>query len=79
VGFPQIGRGVRKRPAAGLHDEFRWGCDRRRSQWLYLCGSSSGSGGGVNAPPGYIAAKAIADDLALKRSWTPVPPPEWRH
>ena len=30
---------------------------------LYLCGSSSGNGGGVNGAPGYIAANAIADDL----------------
>jgi hypothetical protein len=50
---------------------------------LYLCGASSGNGGGVNGAPGYIAANAIADDwalkLALKRSWTPLPPPEWKH
>ena len=46
---------------------------------LYLCGSSSGNGGGVNGAPGYIAANAIADDLRLKRTWTPVPPPEWKH
>jgi phytoene dehydrogenase-like protein len=46
---------------------------------LYLCGSSSGNGGGVNGAPGYIAANAIADDLALKRPWTPVPAPEWKH
>ena len=46
---------------------------------LYLCGSSSGSGGGANGAPGYIAANAIVDDLKLKRPWTPVPPPEWKH
>jgi len=46
---------------------------------LYLCGSSSGNGGGVNGAPGYIAANAIADDLRLKRTWTPVPPPAWKH
>jgi phytoene dehydrogenase-like protein len=46
---------------------------------LYLCGSSSGNGGGVNGAPGYIAANAIVDDLRLKRAWTPVPAPEWRH
>ncbi len=45
---------------------------------LYLCGSSSGNGGGVNGAPGYIAANAIADDLRLKRPWSPVPPPEWK-
>ena len=45
---------------------------------LYLCGSSSGNGGGVNGAPGYIAANAIADDLALTRTWTPVPAPEGR-
>jgi phytoene dehydrogenase-like protein len=46
---------------------------------LYLCGSSSGNGGGVNGAAGYIAANAIADDLKLKRDWTPVPAPEWKH
>ena len=46
---------------------------------LYLCGSSSGNGGGVNGAPGYIAANAIADDLRLKRPWNGVPPPEWKH
>ena len=45
---------------------------------LYLCGSSTGNGGGINGAPGYIAANAIADDLGLKRAWTRVPPPEWR-
>src|SRR6185437_35388 len=46
---------------------------------LYLCGSSSGNGGGVNGAAGYIAANAIVDDLRLKRSWTPVAKPEWKH
>jgi phytoene dehydrogenase-like protein len=46
---------------------------------LYLCGSSSGNGGGVNGAAGYIAANAIADDLCLTRTWTPVPTPEWKH
>lgn len=45
---------------------------------LYLCGSSTGNGGGINGAPGYIAANAIVDDLKLTRPWTPVPPPEWR-
>ena len=46
---------------------------------LYLCGSSTGNGGGINGAPGYIAANAIADDLALERPWTRIPGPEWRH
>jgi phytoene dehydrogenase-like protein len=46
---------------------------------LYLCGSSTGNGGGINGAPGYIAANAIADDYKIERPWTPVPPPEWRH
>ena len=46
---------------------------------LYLCGSSSGNGGGVNGAPGYIAANAICDDLKVARAWTPVAAPEWRH
>ncbi len=46
---------------------------------LYLCGSSTGNGGGANGAPGYIAANAIADDLRLERPWQRVAPPEWRH
>ena len=46
---------------------------------LYLCGSSTGNGGGINGAPGYIAANAIADDCKLTRPWTRVPAPEWRH
>ena len=45
---------------------------------LYLCGSSSGNGGGVNGASGYIAANAIVEDLGLNRDWTPIPQPEWR-
>ncbi len=45
---------------------------------LYLCGSSTGNGGGINGAPGYIAANAIADDCKLTRPWTRIPPPEWR-
>lgn len=44
---------------------------------LYLCGSSTGNGGGINGAPGYIAANAIIDDLALAAPWTRVPAPEW--
>jgi len=44
---------------------------------LYLAGSTS-HGGGANGAPGYNAANIIAADLQLKRSWTPVPAPEWR-
>jgi phytoene dehydrogenase-like protein len=44
---------------------------------LYLCGSSSGNGGGANGAAGYIAANAIVDDLKLARSWKQVPKPEW--
>ncbi|HKA81646.1 MAG TPA: hypothetical protein VKD43_16525, partial [Xanthobacteraceae bacterium] len=46
---------------------------------LYLCGSSTGNGGGVNGAPGYIAANAIIDDLRLERPWTRLPLPEWKH
>jgi phytoene dehydrogenase-like protein len=46
---------------------------------LYLCGSSTGNGGGINGAPGYIAANAIADDLRIERPWPRVPAPEWRH
>ena len=40
---------------------------------LYLCGSSTGNGGGINGAPGYIAANTIADDLGLKVPWARVP------
>jgi phytoene dehydrogenase-like protein len=46
---------------------------------LYLCGSSTGNGGGINGAPGYIAANTIADDLKLERPWKRVAAPEWRH
>jgi phytoene dehydrogenase-like protein len=46
---------------------------------LYLCGSSTGNGGGINGAPAYIAANAIVEDLRLNYPWTRVPPPEWKH
>jgi phytoene dehydrogenase-like protein len=46
---------------------------------LYLCGSSTGNGGGINGAPGYIAANAIMDDLQINRPWPRVPAPEWKH
>jgi phytoene dehydrogenase-like protein len=52
---------------------------RTPMEGLYLCGSSTGNGGGINGAPGYIAANAIMDDLRLDRPWTRVPPPEWRN
>ena len=44
---------------------------------LYMAGSSN-HGGDANGAPGYNAANVIADDLQIKRPWTPVPMPEWR-
>ncbi|MEE8109704.1 MAG: NAD(P)/FAD-dependent oxidoreductase [bacterium] len=44
---------------------------------LYVCGSSN-HGGGVNGAPGYNAAGVIAEDLGLKRWWTPIDPPRWQ-
>ena len=52
---------------------------RTTIEGLYLCGSSTGNGGGINGAPGYIAANAIADDFKLERPWSRVPQPEWRH
>ncbi|MBA3842618.1 MAG: NAD(P)/FAD-dependent oxidoreductase [Actinobacteria bacterium] len=46
---------------------------------LYLCGSSSHTGGSVSASPGYNAANAIASDLGIKPWWTPVARPELHH
>lgn len=44
---------------------------------LYLCGSSTGNGGGINGAPGYIAANAITEDLGLTAPWQKVAAPEW--
>jgi phytoene dehydrogenase-like protein len=38
---------------------------------LYLCGASSYPGGLVIGGPGYIAANAVADDLAVDKWWQP--------
>lgn len=53
------------------------GRHRAPIEGLYLCGSSSHSGGSVSASPGYNAANAIAEDLAIERWWNPVAPPSW--
>ena len=45
---------------------------------LYLCGSSTGNGGGVNGAPGYIAANAITEDFSINRPWKRVALPEWK-
>ncbi len=45
---------------------------------LYLCGSSTGNGGGTNGAPGYIAANTISEDLQLDRPWKPIQIPEWK-
>jgi phytoene dehydrogenase-like protein len=44
---------------------------------LYLCGSSSAGGGGVNSAPGYNAAGVIARDLGLERWWPETSQPSW--
>ena len=36
---------------------------------LYLCGSTTGAGGGMSGAPGYNAANVIAEDLKLMKWW----------
>ena len=43
---------------------------------LFLCGSSSHVGGAVTGAPGYNCANTIADELSIKKVWTPVVTPE---
>jgi phytoene dehydrogenase-like protein len=43
---------------------------------LYMAGSGNHVGGSINGAAGYNAANVIADDLMLKKWWTPVPEPE---
>lgn len=38
---------------------------------LYLCGSSVYPGGMITLAPGYLAASVIADDLKLRKWWSP--------
>ena len=42
---------------------------------LYLCGSSSHSGGGVTGSPGYNCANTITEDQDIPRWWVPLPSP----
>jgi len=42
---------------------------------VYLAGSGNHVGGSINGAAGYNAANVIADDLELKKWWTPVPEP----
>jgi len=42
---------------------------------VYLAGSGNHVGGSINGAAGYNAANVIADDLGLKKWWTPVPEP----
>ncbi len=39
---------------------------------LYMCGSSSHPGAGINGGAGYVAAEVIHEDLGLKPWWEPV-------
>lgn len=41
---------------------------------LYLCGSTTGAGGGMSGAPGYNAANIVAEDLKLKKWWESVTP-----
>ncbi|GAF92988.1 unnamed protein product, partial [marine sediment metagenome] len=40
---------------------------------LYVCGASTYPGGLVTGGPGYVAANKVAEDLGLKKWWTPPP------
>jgi phytoene dehydrogenase-like protein len=40
---------------------------------LYLCGASIYPGGMVTGGPGYVAANRVAEDMGLKKWWTPTP------
>lgn len=44
---------------------------------LFLCGSSSHSGGAVTGSPGYNCANTITEDLNIGRWWEPLPQPQW--
>lgn len=42
---------------------------------VYMAGSGNHVGGSINGAAGYNAAGVIADDLGVKKWWTPVPEP----
>jgi phytoene dehydrogenase-like protein len=44
---------------------------------LYLCGSSSHSGGAITGSPGYNCANTITEDLKIERWSEPIQQPRW--
>lgn len=40
---------------------------------LYVCGASAYPGGLVTGGPGYVAVNKVAEDMGLKKWWTPTP------
>jgi phytoene dehydrogenase-like protein len=40
---------------------------------LYLCGASAYPGGLVTGGPGYVAVNKVAEDMGVKKWWTPTP------
>ncbi len=40
---------------------------------LYLCGASAYPGGLVTGGPGYVAVNKVAEDMGIKKWWTPTP------
>jgi len=40
---------------------------------LYVCGASAYPGGLVTGGPGYVAVNKVAEDMGVKKWWTPTP------
>lgn len=52
-----------------LHDHFGY---RTAVDDLYMCGSSSHPGAGINGGAGYVAAKVVHEDIGKEPWWNPV-------
>jgi phytoene dehydrogenase-like protein len=79
IRFPQMRRGSIKH---GDYTPLQMGCFRPNQdcsgtdtpiEGLYTCGASTFPGGLVLGGPGYLGANKVADDLGVKRWWSPTP------
>jgi phytoene dehydrogenase-like protein len=79
IRFPQMRRGSIKH---GDYRPLQMGCFRPSQECsgtdtpiegLYVCGVSTYPGGLVLGGPGYIGANKVADDLGVRKWWTPTP------
>jgi phytoene dehydrogenase-like protein len=79
IRFPQMRRGSIKH---GDYQPLQMGCFRPNQECcgtdtpiegLYVCGVSTYPGGLVLGGSGYLGANKVAEDLGVRKWWTPTP------